>query len=169
MHDGCTYMSDWKPERRRRSVARSLLQNPNDSQVSKTRLRLDHMRPGGFQDQIVRLPESTPSSRPCVTDGRSRRLKGQCGSQRLGPRRIGDRLPKQSTYRRLHRVVSNRCFQRSPGFEFIAEDISPGRIRRRRCCARRLPSEQPQRRPPSALPLRPPTAGGPPRAPERRS
>ena len=34
---------------------------PHDSQVSKTGLRLDHIRPGDFQHQIVRLSESALS------------------------------------------------------------------------------------------------------------
>ena len=33
------------------------------------------MRPAYYQDQIVRLSESTPSRCLCDTDGRSRRLK----------------------------------------------------------------------------------------------
>ena len=40
---------------------------------------------------------------------------GQCGSRRLAPRRVGDRLPKAACLAALHRMVSNRRFQRSPG------------------------------------------------------
>ena len=84
-------------------VLAGIVSSTYDSQVSKTGLSLDHMRPGYFQDQIVRFSESTPSRLSCATDGRSRRLK--VSADRDGLRLDGSGIDRQEQ-RALPRFIA---------------------------------------------------------------